>query len=88
MESHLRVKPIFITAHSRADQTTRLSPTFSRYFKVSDKTEVKFRSPFGGLVMMISPSGSNSIKFSLENVVETPRFDLTDPNSLTQWPQR
>ncbi len=43
------------------------------------------KSPFGGLIIMVSPEGKNSIKFSLEKVVEVPWFDLTNPNSASQW---
>ena len=57
---------------------------------MKDQNEITLFSPFGGLVVLVSPKaqGVNTIKFTLENVVEAPRFDLTDNSSLSQWTER
>ena len=45
-------------------------------------------SAFGGLIYLESPKGSSTIKIKFENVIEAPFFDLTKPETITQWAKR
>lgn len=45
-------------------------------------------SPYGGLVYLESPDDGGIIRFELDNVVEAPYFDLTDPASVADWDRR
>ena len=45
-------------------------------------------SPYGGLVYVESPDVGGSVLLELDNVVEAPYFDLTDPESVADWSRR
>ena len=50
-------------------------------------TELSFSTPFGGLVYFESP-GPGTLTVSLSNVVESPLIDLTQPETIQDWPRR
>ena len=59
-----------------------------RFYSLKE-TVTQFKSPFGGLIVLTNPSGNNTIKFRLTNVVKAPRYDHRDStNSLANWPER
>ncbi len=61
--------------------------TFCRTFSVKEGTEsIQFSSPYGGLIVIKANAGH--YKFTMTNVAEAPRYDVSDPNSLSQWEER
>lgn len=65
---------------------------FRRWPRVTVKEELINRkmsisSPYGGLVYFESP-GAGTIRASLTNVVESPFFDLTQPETIRDWKRR
>ena len=47
-----------------------------------------FSSPFGGLVYFESPNSGGNLSVTISNVVESPYFDLTKPETIEKWNQR
>jgi hypothetical protein len=45
-------------------------------------------SPFGGLIYLISPENGGQINFTMNNIVESPFIDLTQPNTVNDWERR
>ena len=83
------------TLYSLQCITSRLLDFYMRFFVVIfryyslTETVTKFKSPFGGLIILTNPSGNNTIRFKLTNVVKAPRYDHMDSaNSLAKWPER
>ena len=44
------------------------------------------KSPYGGLIIIRGDVGN--IKFTMTNVVESPKYDVSDPSSATEWKER
>lgn len=49
------------------------------------QSEIQVSSPYGGLIYFESHRGNVKIQAVLNNVVNTPYFDLTVPNSMKEW---
>ena len=46
---------------------------------------VTIKNPYGGLIVF---TGTGNITFTMDNVVEAPRYDVSDPGTASQWEQR
>ncbi len=50
---------------------------------------VTMKSPYGGLIIIRAPQpGIGNIRFTMTNVVQAPRYDVSDPNRDSQWEER
>ena len=58
---------------------------FFREIEIDEDT-VELKTPFGGLIIIIGDIGN--IKFTLTNVAQAPRYDVSDPNINSQWNER
>ncbi len=58
---------------------------FLREYNINEDT-VTMKSPYGGLLVITG--GAGYIKFSMSNVVEAPRYDISDLNISNQWQVR
>ncbi|RNA39879.1 TRPM8 channel-associated factor 2 [Brachionus plicatilis] len=60
-------------------------PCISSNFRLRKKLSIT--TAFGGLIYLQSPKGNSSIKVKLDSVVEAPFYDLTKPETISNWSQ-
>ena len=61
-------------------------PCISSVYPVNETMEIS--SPYGGLIYFESSKRKVKIEAILNNVVESPYFDLTNPNTVNEWSKR
>lgn len=73
---------------SHVDDLTSM-PSLNRWPLVSSSMKLKkfmtITSAFGGIIYLDSPKGNTQIRLKLENVIETPFFDLNQPETILNW---
>ncbi len=74
---------------------SRVALHFTRHWEIGTVNELNFSSPYGGLIIIrgagkwyYSPRPNNTIRFTLQNVVEAPHFRLQDPDNVADWDRR
>lgn len=73
---------------SHVDDLTSMK-SYNRWPVVSSSIKLKkfmtITSAFGGIIYLDSPKGNTTIRLKLENVIETPFYDLNQPDTMANW---
>jgi hypothetical protein len=49
------------------------------------KKSLNISTAFGGLIYLDSPRGNSSVKIKIENAIQSPFFDSTNPETIQKW---